>query len=533
MLLRSKTAKKLIQMMLGSAQEAIDDSDFLLRSGKLKAASNRIYTAIYHSIAALAIHNEDFMGNPEELFDWYLDSKSKNYMAEKRSNLVQLAEALNSADLKPGAEFDQNEIFAAIHSAKTAYEQIHEEVSKPGNLLPEYIRIIKLKNTIQQKNPGINLLSVSNLHKFTLSEICENNSKSAEAIQHFFDAPENLKNEGAFEIVIETALDKKAALNETLEDLLYDLHYELSAYFTDENMLKNTSSTETEEPEIKGEELDIHNSTSPILVPWDFTELSEFALNHANSISKITGNPVSLLHITKKTSENDAAKLKIEKYLAQKHPGKSDISILVKEGNIFTDISKEADEAKAALVIMGTHGMKGMQKFLGSWALKVIADTEAPFIIVQQPAQRAKIENVVFPITDKRDIKKIINQVRFLDKHYAPEFHLVRPEHYASDVHEKRTTSNFVFIKSYLKQNDIKFSDHKIPDTKSYYDAAQKYAEKIKPDLILILTTKDLNIQDYMLGADEQRIIANSAKLPVMCVNPLHGKWGISAMASY
>ena len=41
-----------------------------------------------------------------------------------------------------------------------------------------------------------------------------------------------------------------------------------------------------------------------------------------------------------------------------------------------------------------------------------------------------------------------------------------------------------------------------------------------QPDLIMILTTKNINIQDYVLGADEQKIIANPFKIPVMCINP-------------
>ena len=46
------------------------------------------------------------------------------------------------------------------------------------------------------------------------------------------------------------------------------------------------------------------------------------------------------------------------------------------------------------------------------------------------------------------------------------------------------------------------------------------YTTLPKADLILITTTKNINIADYVLGAQEQAIIANSSKIPVMCVNP-------------
>jgi ABC-type Fe3+ transport system substrate-binding protein len=37
----------------------------------------------------------------------------------------------------------------------------------------------------------------------------------------------------------------------------------------------------------------------------------------------------------------------------------------------------------------------------------------------------------------------------------------------------------------------------------------------------MIMTTKYITFVDYMFGAHEQKIIANSAKIPVMCVNPM------------
>jgi len=37
----------------------------------------------------------------------------------------------------------------------------------------------------------------------------------------------------------------------------------------------------------------------------------------------------------------------------------------------------------ALMVVMGTHGIKGMQKLMGSWALKVITSSKVPFIAVQ------------------------------------------------------------------------------------------------------------------------------------------------------
>jgi ribonucleotide monophosphatase NagD (HAD superfamily) len=54
-------------------------------------------------------------------------------------------------------------------------------------------------------------------------------------------------------------------------------------------------------------------------------------------------------------------------------------------------------------------------------------------------------------------------------------------------------------------------------------DLAQQtldFAQKINADLVLIVTTKNITFADFIIGAQEQFIIANSSKIPVCCVNP-------------
>jgi nucleotide-binding universal stress UspA family protein len=56
-----------------------------------------------------------------------------------------------------------------------------------------------------------------------------------------------------------------------------------------------------------------------------------------------------------------------------------ELAVVVREGSIFTAISEVVEEFDATLVIMGTHGMKGMQKFTGSWALKSYSGQRCSF----------------------------------------------------------------------------------------------------------------------------------------------------------
>ena len=124
-----------------------------------------------------------------------------------------------------------------------------------------------------------------------------------------------------------------------------------------------------------------------ILIPWDFTEVAENALEHGVKVAKMVDNDIRLLHIASKSyspeqkDKVNARLLKAAEDTEQKYGIKPGSIIL--EGNIFSAISEYASDSEASMVIMGTHGMKGMQKITGSWALKVIAGSKVPFLVIQ------------------------------------------------------------------------------------------------------------------------------------------------------
>ena len=105
----------------------------------------------------------------------------------------------------------------------------------------------------------------------------------------------------------------------------------------------------------------------PILVTWDFTDVSAYALEHAVRMSSMSGKNIVLLHILKNDSEEETvvSQLKtVSKECKRKHG--IEPKIIVKTGNIFTTISETANNIQARLVVMGTHGYSGIQKIIGS-----------------------------------------------------------------------------------------------------------------------------------------------------------------------
>jgi nucleotide-binding universal stress UspA family protein len=260
-----------------------------------------------------------------------------------------------------------------------------------------------------------------------------------------------------------------------------------------------------------------------IVVPWDFTPVASYALAHAVKISRMVGNEISLLHIVNSgISQKAMAEKRAHLQKATDENSKKyniALSWQISKGSIFHAIAEFANEKEASLVIMGTHGMKGMQKLTGSWALKVMVKSKTPFIVVQDPpADQERYHNIVFPVDFRSENKEKMKMAIFMGKYFDSKIHMFVAGTTDKGL-AKKTRINLNFAIKYLIQNNIEYEIHEVPK-KNFAQQTIDFAQKINADLILIVTTKNITFADYTFGASEQYIIANSSKIPVICVNP-------------
>ena len=257
-----------------------------------------------------------------------------------------------------------------------------------------------------------------------------------------------------------------------------------------------------------------------ILVPYDFTEVAYNAVSHAVNLSYVLNTNITLLHIVKKDTEIEEAEKQIQ---ADAQKAEKDFGvrpeILVKEGTIFRTINEVSEEFENVMVVMGTHGMKGLQKLTGSWALKVIVGSRIPFLVVQEPPRRKEFSRIVFPVDFKTENKEKLRWAEYMSRFFNTNVYLFSSSAKDGGV-DTRTKANVVFCKNFLEEKAIDYelvlARHKATFSQETID----FSKDNEADLIIIMTTRDIAFHDYVLGAHEQYIIANSAKVPVMVINP-------------
>lgn len=277
--------------------------------------------------------------------------------------------------------------------------------------------------------------------------------------------------------------------------------------------------------------MDNQEKNNLILVTYDFTDQADCAINHASYIAKKTGADVGLVHIINNETKSkftsgsasveDVVMHNLNKVCEKNYneTGVKTISI-IREGSIFTTIAEIAEESHAKLIVLGTHGVRGMQHVLGAFALRVVTSSPAPVIIVQSKnINENGYKRIVLPIDESVETKQKANQAVLIAKENNSEVHIFQK--FEKDEYLKiKVTGNANFVKNELLAEGINVIDHHEDDGgKSYSKEVLRYAASINADLIMITTKKEKEISDIFIGDEDVKIVNNDSQIPVLCVN--------------
>lgn len=260
-----------------------------------------------------------------------------------------------------------------------------------------------------------------------------------------------------------------------------------------------------------------------LLVPTDFTNEAHSAIQHAVKLGVIVQAEVILLNVVKDKSDIPAAtsKLKEEENWAQKVNDQIEVRSIVRVGNIFDDIGDAASELGVSLIIMGTHGASGWQKITGSYALKVITNSSVPFIVVQdQLMNDTGYDSIVVPLDLNNETKQKLEMVASIAHYFDSEVHLITPNE-SDEFLSNKLKANRIWAAKYLKGKNVKFTTQIVDDGDNLLEGVFKLSKKVEADLIAIMNLQKNSLMGVLGSSYQQEIIANKAKVPVLCLNPL------------
>ena len=260
-----------------------------------------------------------------------------------------------------------------------------------------------------------------------------------------------------------------------------------------------------------------------LLVPTDFTNEAHSAIQHAVKLGVIIQAEVILLNVVKEKNDisNATAKLADEEKWAKSINENIEVRSIVRVGNIFDDIGDAASELGVSMIFMGTHGASGWQKITGSYALKVITNSSVPFIVVQdQLMNDTGYDSIVVPLDLNNETKQKLEMVANIADYFDSEVHLITPNE-SDEFLSNKLKANRIWAAKYLKGKKVKFTTQIVDEGDNLLEGVFKLSAKVEADLIAIMNLQKNSLMGILGSSYQQEIIANKAKIPVLCLNPL------------
>jgi nucleotide-binding universal stress UspA family protein len=256
------------------------------------------------------------------------------------------------------------------------------------------------------------------------------------------------------------------------------------------------------------------------IVPHDFTAVADVALEHAIATAKPLGAQVFILHVVSKEKNTSEAEEKLAKMIESHAKSGVDLIPSVRVGNIFDDIGEFAAEHHAELIFMGTHGAHGWQHITGSHALKVITNSDVPFIIVQEKGvKETGYDDIVVPMDLHKETKQKLAIVANLAQYFNSRVHVITPDE-SDEFLRHQVNANIKFAKKFFSDKGIIVTTTLAPSS-GFDKEIVKHAVNIDADLIAIMNLNRKNFLGTITANYEQYIITNDAKIPALVVNPV------------
>ncbi|MCC7232653.1 MAG: universal stress protein [Bacteroidia bacterium] len=278
-----------------------------------------------------------------------------------------------------------------------------------------------------------------------------------------------------------------------------------------------------------------------ILIPFDFSETAELALEHAVFMAKLHKADLILLHVIESYSFTSAISQAFSKsqtefeskvessanerlqQLSDKlhHDSGMGVNYRTEVGKIYKKIISVADEMNADIIIMGTHGVSGFQEFLvGSNTYRVVMGASCPVISVQTHSRKIGFKDIVLPIDNSHSSRQKVKHAVEIARHYNSVIHIAGIMTMSDVDLQRRFEVKIHQVQDYLDQHEVPHST-KIFKGDNTASITLDFSNSVNADLIIIMT--DQESTGIFLGNYAQQII-NHSKVPVMSIRPVESE---------
>lgn len=256
-----------------------------------------------------------------------------------------------------------------------------------------------------------------------------------------------------------------------------------------------------------------------IIVPTDFSEYAEYALEVAASIAKVKKSKIILFHMigvfnavfAKDESQEYAeamyymklARKKFDELLAKSYMKGIETECVVQNYKAFTELNDVAKEKTADLIVMGSHGAgKMLGMFVGSNAEKVVRHSDVPVLVVKDRVKGFKMGKVVLACDfEPESILAFRRAMKFFAS-FASKVYLLNVNLPGESFRNSLQTENK--IREFLY--NAEGSDKRRGEVTYWNDYTTEqgiytFSEKVNTDVIAVLTHGRKGLAHFFMGS--------------------------------
>jgi nucleotide-binding universal stress UspA family protein len=284
---------------------------------------------------------------------------------------------------------------------------------------------------------------------------------------------------------------------------------------------------------------DINNN---ILIPFDFNEISMIALEQSYNLAKVLNHSLVLLYVQEEPgllkslfTDDDFEKRKQRitdslEQVANKAREESglQVSALVREGKIYSEIHQVAEILQSKFIIMGTNSSfdrdNESSKVLGANTSRVIRSAPCPVITINSLHHFDGCRSILLPLDLTQETKQKVNKAIEIARLFGSTIKVMSAlwtKNNPRIMYQLNIQLNQV--KEFIQDAGVRCEAELVESTgneKSLVPIILRYAkEQGDIDLIIIMTQQELGLVEFFVSSSAQEIIRMS-EIPVMSITP-------------
>ena len=270
-----------------------------------------------------------------------------------------------------------------------------------------------------------------------------------------------------------------------------------------------------------------------IIVPTDFSSISNNAMDYAVGLAKQTGSSLLLFHAyqvpvsmtdvpivlvsVEELQKNAETKMAdVKKSLEQTTAGLVKIYAETKLGDTVDELEDLCNRIKPFAVVMGTKGATGLERvFFGSTTLTTIKHLSWPVIVVPPEKKYSAIKKIGFAC----DFREVVETtpahfIRDFVKEFNAEIHVLNVD--SKNAHFKpESPEQSALLHTMLEDLNPKYD---FIEDENIEAGIEKFAEKNNLDLIITIPKKHKLLEGLFRKSHTKDLVFHS-HLPIMCVH--------------